>query len=719
MYTFLDFFSGIGGFRLGMEQAGHKCLGHCEIDKYANKSYTAMHNPSETEWFAEDITKVNPEDVPDADVYCFGFPCFAAGTLITTDKGMVPIEDIRAGDMVLTHKDRFKKVITPMINRKKGIYKLKVYGSPETYVTGNHRFYVVDKERYRDNKGARRYRYSEPYWKAVENFTGNEMIKFPKFESTKSNPLNITEDEAYFLGVYTVYGDISSIGTIRLNITDDKFEKVRNRLPQIDVRYANPNNNNTKVVRKKWMQDSIKVSNICRLIGTGKLNKRIPPEILNLPEDILKEFLDGVLLRAYINTNNSNTYHVFSSVNKVLIYQIAELFHNVHDIGYSIIFRPLVKLDTEDRYKNNSYAIFFKLVGKHRKFDYTIIDGHLFQSVQDVKYLDKEMIVYNMEVEEDNSYVANNLAAHNCQAFSIAGKRGGFTDTRGTLFFDVMRIAKERKPKILFAENVKGLLSHDKGRTFGTIIRTMDELGYDVEWQVLNSVNFGVPQNRERVFIDGHRRGAGGRKAFPITENSETADELYKQSTNTIRARYGEAASHGSFIVESQQPSQIKQIVGGSQGQRIYDPSGVSVTLKGLSGRLGGKTGLYAIPVNSPEIINKSQNGRRFKESDDPMFTLTGQDRHGVMIYQRPRGNNDGGIHDISPTISSNSFQKNNCLINGCRIRKLTPKECFRLQGFPDECYERASSVNSDSQIYKQIGNSVTVNVIYEIAKRL
>lgn len=101
------------------------------------------------------------------------------------------------------------------------------------------------------------------------------------------------------------------------------------------------------------------------------------------------------------------------------------------------------------------------------------------------------------------------------------------------------------------------------------------------------------------------------------------------------------------------------------------------------------------------------------------MFTLTGQDRHGVAIYQKPRGNNKGGLHDISPTLSSNSWQENNYLIGGFRIRKLTPKECFRLQGFPDEYFKRARAVNSDNQLYKQAGNSVTVNVIYEIARRL
>lgn len=109
-----------------------------------------------------------------------------------------------------------------------------------------------------------------------------------------------------------------------------------------------------------------------------------------------------------------------------------------------------------------------------------------------------------------------------CQSFSIAGKRKGFLDeTRGTLFFEIARAAEQIKPRTLFLENVRGLLSHDKGRTFRTIISTLDELGYDAEWQILNSKNFGVPQNRERVFIIGHLRGERGREVFPITRESK------------------------------------------------------------------------------------------------------------------------------------------------------------------------------------------------------
>lgn len=277
-----------------------------------------------------------------------------------------------------------------------------------------------------------------------------------------------------------------------------------------------------------------------------------------------------------------------------------------------------------------------------------------------------------------------------CQAFSIAGKRRGFEDTRGTLFFEVMRLAKVRKPDILFAENVKGLLSHEGGRTFGTIIRTMDELGYDVEWQVCNSKNFGVPQNRERVFIIGHLRGSGSRKIFPFRNNSKEASWLQGQNTGTITTRTGEGTTVGTYVVENKQHAQVRRIEAAgiytNASDEFMSPPmpNVSRTLKANSHDTG-----VIYPVSSVEFLNKKQNGRRTKGNEEPMFTLTAKDRHGVFEREKQK------------------------------IRKLTPKECFRLQGFPDEYFERAAAVNSDSQLYKQAGNSVTVNMIYEIARRL
>ena len=216
------------------------------------------------------------------------------------------------------------------------------------------------------------------------------------------------------------------------------------------------------------------------------------------------------------------------------------------------------------------------------------------------------------------------------------------------------------------------------GQTFGVIVSTMDELGYDVEWQVLNSKHFGVPQNRERVFIVGHLRETSGRKVFPIGCEDGVPDKKRLETEPSI-------------------------------------PTLTATDYKGVSKRRGG----IVIPVMTPDRPNKRQNGRRFKENGDEMFTLTAQDRQGVAIIQRPRGYNKGGLHNEAPTLTGNSWQQNNFATDGMRIRRLTPRECFRLQGFPDEYFDRAAAVNGDSQLHKQAGNSVTVNVIYEIAKRL
>lgn len=139
-----------------------------------------------------------------------------------------------------------------------------------------------------------------------------------------------------------------------------------------------------------------------------------------------------------------------------------------------------------------------------------------------------------------------------CQAFSIAGKRLGFADTRGTLFFDIARILKEKQPRLVLLENVKGLLSHDNGRTFKTIITSLAELGYAVEWQVLNAKNFGVPQNRERVFIIGHLGGFGGRQVFPIGASDTVNPQSYGQGNETAYCLQAGGDKHrGSYITHT------------------------------------------------------------------------------------------------------------------------------------------------------------------------
>lgn len=301
-----------------------------------------------------------------------------------------------------------------------------------------------------------------------------------------------------------------------------------------------------------------------------------------------------------------------------------------------------------------------------------------------------------------------------CQAFSIAGHRRGFEDTRGTLFFEIARFAAILKPKYLFLENVKGLLNHDKGNTFETILSALDELGYDVEWQVLNSKDFGVPQNRERVFIIGHLRGERGRKVFPIGGNGATIDcEQPKiNKVGNIRKK-GKSQSGDVVSVDSLAPTScstttqkdpLKIFLAGNlpgsheQNGRVYDPNGISPTLNTMQGgdrqpkirvREATKQGYTEASVgDSVNLSHPNSKTRRGRVGEGVANTIVTGDSQGV----------------VTPNF---------------RIRKLTPRECWRLQGFPDWAFDKAQEVNSNSQLYKQAGNSVTVNVIKEIARYL
>ena len=167
-----------------------------------------------------------------------------------------------------------------------------------------------------------------------------------------------------------------------------------------------------------------------------------------------------------------------------------------------------------------------------------------------------------------------------CQAFSLAGDRRGFEDTRGTLFFEVMRLAKVRHPDLLFAENVKGILNHDNGRTFGTIIRTMDELGYDVEWQICNSKYFGTPQNRERVFLVGHyREGKCTRKILPLDTDYTTADELPGYEDIVANTLEGHSArdTRGVYIMYQRERERVVKVNG---YHKRKDGSPITETMK-------------------------------------------------------------------------------------------------------------------------------------------
>lgn len=324
-----------------------------------------------------------------------------------------------------------------------------------------------------------------------------------------------------------------------------------------------------------------------------------------------------------------------------------------------------------------------------------------------------------------------------CQSFSVAGKRGAFEDDRGNLFFNYIQILEAKRPRYFIAENVPNLLGISQGECFRILLEKICELGYSMCWRVLNSAGFGIPQSRRRLFLVGYLGNRCPVKVLAFGGNDE----------------------------ENCEKGKPEQLIGGSQGSRVYSTNGTAVTQCSGSGGLGGKTGLYFIDYNSPPNITDTarcitarqnsgvsnhkgehsavfvdmnenpkitenarclhtrmdlgvtngshkgersgvlvedsprailnpfkettkQNGRRIKEPNEPMFTLTVTDRHGI--------------------------------VHKGRIRRLMPSECWRLQGFTKEQFEKVTAAGmSDAQLYKQAGNSITVNVVEAIAQNL
>lgn len=365
-----------------------------------------------------------------------------------------------------------------------------------------------------------------------------------------------------------------------------------------------------------------------------------------------------------------------------------------------------------------------------------------------------------------------------CQDISVAGKQKGLQEgERSGLFYEIMRLLagrrQEDRPRWLLVENVKNLLSIGNGFDFARLLCEVGGHGYSLQWDTLNSKDYGVPQNRERVFIVGYLGDIRGREVFPLQRT------------------------------DGENPCKLKEITQGvADAQRIYDGGGLARrTLKGEAGGQGGKTGLYAVKVLKPygstggvcglkiaenktgiastlvardykgisrhngnavacmsikgqrlqEQIDvaptidtdcrnnltrkqtccavltpgreeKRQNGRRMKEPGEPSFTLTAQDRHGIAIFDdQGRKNKQLKPMDICPTLRAQSHGNQPKVFgDNVRIRRLTPRECWRLQGFPDEYFDKARAAGiSDTQLYKQAGNSVSVPVAKAIGERL
>jgi DNA (cytosine-5)-methyltransferase 1 len=341
-------------------------------------------------------------------------------------------------------------------------------------------------------------------------------------------------------------------------------------------------------------------------------------------------------------------------------------------------------------------------IDKHAKKSYLAIHGSPAKFYNDITQRNHK------QVEQLDLYVAG----FPCQAFSIAGQRKGFDDVRGTLFFDVAEFIRINQPKMFILENVKGLLSHDNGRTYQTITDILtngggtlnaqmsldvfdDGLGYHCYAQVLNTKHYGIPQNRERIFIIGFKEF----RDFSFPKKEPLKMRLKDMLQDNPKSKYIISDKWLNFILKQRKKRQ-------SKNRFPLDVNDVSDTITARYSKGGAEDGF--IPVNDKYFLSDKAVNYYYRNHEE-------NQKKGNGFTFSP---SDGDVIASSITTREGSRMENN-YIKSERIRRLTPLECWRLQAFPDEAFYKANEVCSDTQLYKQAGNSISVNVIEKLLNKI
>lgn len=524
----------------------YELINYCEIDNFASQSYSRIHNVSQ-DLNLGDIMKVDTKDIKDFDLLVGGSPCFIAGTPVFTDKGFVNIEDIRVGDMVLTHKNRFMPVDRIGHNLDKEIYELKAMGSLPILATPNHPFLTVTRtKKYNKELKKSEYIFSEPYKKRLDELeVGKDFLCSPILQ-IEENPYHLDEETCWILGRYVADGHIkkdkrkdrknSFHYQVVLSIGESKLEYLKTKIKKQNFSSFKHTKYVYRVcISSKELVNFIEEQNF----GEGALNKKVPNVILNLPIHLLQSFLDGYFSGDGCYIKKSNVYQATTiSYNLAMTLQLA--IQKVYKVGCRLYFdkRPeTYVIEGRTVNQHSTYMIrFTKEITKQKQY-YVKNDMILYpiKSIEDKNYKDT---VYNLEVRDDHTYNVQSNICSNCQDFSASGKKAGsiwtckdckneynpltahFTKrdkcpkcnstnlekTRSSLIVEYLRILRDKKPKFAIYENVKNLVGKEFKPTFDLFVKELEEYGYNVYQEILNAKFYGVPQNRERIILVAIRK---------------------------------------------------------------------------------------------------------------------------------------------------------------------------------------------------------------------
>ena len=788
-----------------------------------------------------DISIIKPQDVPQHDLFTYSFPCFLAGTLVLTSNGYKKIEDITDEDYVLTHTNNYQKVVKPMINYADHIYRMSTMSSEDIFVTEEHPFYVRKKHRkhVREDGIVKNKRFfDDPEWIKVKDLDNsyyvgsaiNTKSELPKWQGieyngvwghlTKKNELNkLFKNKDFWWLVGRFIGD----GWTRDYKVrkDDGFKKHDERV--IICCAKNELNEITEVLNRLPLKYNIveertvfkvhivnkELTRYLYQFDKGASNKHLTSDVINLPVDLLESFLDG-----YISADgfiNRYGFIKISSVSNRLIYDVSQCIMKVYKRPVSVYKTSRNKtcvIEGRTVNQRDTYTVTFKK--DTRKQDNAFYEnGYIWSPINKIEKIKFNGLVYNMEVENDNSYVVQNIIVHNCQDISVAGKQKGVIrgETRSGLLYECERIIEGCKPKYLLMENVKNLVGKKHKPQFDEWLQYLETLGYTNYWQVLNAKDYGVPQNRERVFVvsilgehepykfpepikldkvirdildDKVEEKYYINKPFKLVDKGRVKAEFTGVNFEQSKRIYGIDSYFQTLAAKDRGTNNI--LIDAyltdfkyKQTSQILNQDGICTTLDTMQGGYREpkilcenivqdvKVRKYQIDIEGlKQLLKKSKKQSNLSITDisnslnvnrttvehwfrnDNCFSIPDEDIWYKLkeLLQISTNEFDAGIMEfeyklnefdmsnrvyrtegIAPTLTATGGESGAKMIlreGDYRIRKLTPRECFRLMGLTDAQIDRIQqSELSDSVQYKLAGNSIVVQVLEGIFRNL
>ena len=693
----LSLFSGVGAFEMALRNIGvdFELIGFSEIDKNAIKSYCAIHNETTDKWLG-DVSKIDTSQLPhNIDLLTHGSPCFPKGHKVLTDKGYKNIEDIIVGDKVLTHTNEYKEVYELFESKSDDLYEIKTQCSTSLIATGNHPFYVRKKGK-KLISGTRQYVRSfesEPEWKHLRDLDSsyyvsvaiNQKAEYPTWDGVPNNrknqqhlPLNSLKELFYdtrfwyFVGRYMGDG-WTTIGfnqrenkpTYRVTIccAHDELSELKDKIGDM-FKYCVVKE---RTVYKLQFQNK-ELALFLRQFGHGASNKKLTDSIINLPKEELRYFMNGYMdSDGYIDNTG---YYKLTTVSHELAVGIGQIIAKLYGVPYSLYKTNRPKTCVIDRVVNqkDTYSVTYRL--ESSKQEGFVENGLLWMPIRCVSKIESEITtVYNFEVMDDHSYTIENIIVHNCQSFSVEGKKTGGDENSGTtssLMWETVRIIKDTLPKVVVWENVKNVVSKAHKHNFDKYIEILNNLGYTSYYKIINSMDFGLPQNRERIFV------------ISVLNNEISFDFPSPRGLNTTVTDFLDDVVDDKYYLKD--------------------------------GALEWK--LVEFTDNHDIIHIKQATKQGYIELK----------RGGVCDLNRPNSKTRRGRvqHEgkVTPTLTA-SVQSVYYIENDNRIRNLTSLEYWRLQGFSEEDYKKASEVCQETYLYKQAGNSISVTVLEDIFKEL